>query len=73
MHPMTSSAKKRETELAGAQGRVKDLEALLQRSEAELATALSEKRGLEGDVSELLAQLAKVRTWASRGRVGRGA
>ncbi|KAK2086971.1 hypothetical protein P7K49_032878 [Saguinus oedipus] len=52
-------AKKREGELTVAQGRVKDLESLFHRSEAELAAALSDKRGLESDVAELRAQLAK--------------
>uniref|UniRef100_A0A673U477 Lamin B2 n=1 Tax=Suricata suricatta TaxID=37032 RepID=A0A673U477_SURSU len=50
---------KREGELTVAQGRVKDLESLFHRSEAELAAALSDKRGLESDVAELRAQLAK--------------
>lgn len=59
----TSSAKKREGELTVAQGRVKDLESLFHRSEAELAAALSDKRGLENDVAELRAQLAKVVAW----------
>jgi lamin B len=54
------SAKKREGELTVAQGRVKDLESLFHRSEAELATALSDKQGLETEVAELRAQLAKV-------------
>ncbi|KAL6063130.1 hypothetical protein STEG23_037782 [Scotinomys teguina] len=53
------SAKKREGELTVAQGRVKDLESLFHRSEAELASALSDKHGLENDVVELRAQLAK--------------
>ncbi|XP_037679783.1 lamin-B2 isoform X2 [Choloepus didactylus] len=53
------SSKKREGELTVAQGRVKDLESLFHRSEVELAAALSEKRGLESDVAELRAQLAK--------------
>lgn len=43
-----------------AQGRVKELESLFHRSEAELAAALSDKRSLESDVAELRAQLAKV-------------
>ena len=43
-----------------AQGRVKDLESLFHRSEAELAAALSDKRSLESDVTDLRAQLAKV-------------
>lgn len=54
------SAKKREGELTVAQGRMKDLESLFHRSEAELASALSDKHGLETDVAELRAQLAKV-------------
>lgn len=43
-----------------AHGRVKDLESLFHRSEAELAAALSDKHSLESDVAELRAQLAKV-------------
>ncbi|EHH29444.1 Lamin-B2, partial [Macaca mulatta] len=56
---VNKSAKKREGELTVAQGRVKDLESLFHRSEVELAAALSDKRGLESDVAELRAQLAK--------------
>ncbi|XP_004441394.2 PREDICTED: lamin-B2 [Ceratotherium simum simum] len=55
----SKSSKKREGELVVAQARVKDLESLFQRSEAELGAALSDKRSLEGDVAELRAQLAK--------------
>ncbi|XP_055286486.1 lamin-B2 [Moschus berezovskii] len=55
----TKSAKKREGELTVAQGRVRDLESVFHRSEAELAAALSDKRTLENDVAELRAQLAK--------------
>lgn len=43
-----------------AQGRVKELESLFHRSEAELAAALGDKHGLETEVAELRAQLAKV-------------
>ncbi|XP_011370943.1 lamin-B2 isoform X1 [Pteropus vampyrus] len=53
------SSKKRESELTVAQGRVKDLESLFHRSEAELAAALSDKHVLENDVAELRAQLAR--------------
>lgn len=66
---LTCSASKREGELTVAQGRVKDLESLFHRSEAELAAALSDKRSLESDVAELQAQLAKV----GRGSWGPGA
>ncbi|XP_062968343.1 lamin-B2 [Cynocephalus volans] len=55
----SKSARKRQGELTVAQGRVKDLESLFHRSEAELAAALSDKRGLENDVAELRTQLAK--------------
>ncbi|XP_004866131.1 lamin-B2 [Heterocephalus glaber] len=61
LEEVTKSAKKREGELTVAQGRVKDLESLFHRSEVELATALSDKRSLEGDVVELQAQVAKAR------------
>ncbi|XP_036898354.1 lamin-B2 isoform X3 [Sturnira hondurensis] len=53
------SYKKKDGELTVAQGRVKDLESLFHRSEAELAAALSDKRSLESDVTDLRAQLAK--------------
>lgn len=43
-----------------AQGRIKDLEVLFHRSEAELNTVLNEKRTLEAEVADLRAQLAKV-------------
>lgn len=43
-----------------AQGRVRELESLFHRSEAELAAAISDKHVLENDVAELRAQLAKV-------------
>lgn len=56
-----------------AQGRVKDLETLFHRSEAELAAALSDKRSLESEVAELRAQLAKVGGFGVRRRLsGRG-
>lgn len=59
-----------------AQGRVKDLESLFHRSEAELAAALSDKRGLESSVAELRAQLAKAGfrgalVWGRPGASGR--
>ncbi|KAM6168047.1 lamin-B2-like [Erethizon dorsatum] len=59
LEEVTKSTKKREGELTVAQGRVKDLESLFHWSEVELATALSDKRSLEGDVTELRAQVAK--------------
>lgn len=56
---ITKNYKKKDSDLAGALARIKDLEALFHRSEAELNTALNEKRTLQGDVADLQAQLAK--------------
>lgn len=55
------SYKKKDADLSVAQGRIKDLEVLFHRSEAELNTVLNEKRSLEAEVADLRAQLAKVR------------
>lgn len=48
-----------EGELKVAQGPVKDLASMFRPSEAELATARGDKHGLEAEVAELRAQLAK--------------
>ncbi|XP_043828998.1 lamin-B2 [Dromiciops gliroides] len=56
---VNKNCKKKDGDLTVAQGRVKDLESLFHRSEAELSAALSDKRNLENDVAELRAQLAK--------------
>ncbi|KFV52373.1 Lamin-B2, partial [Tyto alba] len=53
------SYKKKDADLSVAQGRIKDLEVLFHRSEAELNTVLNEKRSLESEVADLRAQLAK--------------
>lgn len=53
---------KKESDLAGAQQRVKDLEALLNSKDASLTTALGEKRSLEVENRDLKAQIAKVKT-----------
>lgn len=53
------SAKKQKGELPVAQGRVKDLESLFHYSDAVSASALGDKHGLETEVAELPAQLAK--------------
>uniref|UniRef100_A0A8C0JAV7 Lamin B2 n=1 Tax=Chelonoidis abingdonii TaxID=106734 RepID=A0A8C0JAV7_CHEAB len=50
---------KKDADLSVAQSRIKDLEALFHRSEAELSTALNEKRSLEAEVADLRTQLAK--------------
>lgn len=47
--------------MAGAQQRVKDLEALLNSKDASLTTALGEKRSLEVENRDLKAQIAKVK------------
>lgn len=51
---------KKESDLAGAQQRLKDLEALLNSKDASLTTALGEKRNLEVENRDLKAQVAKV-------------
>lgn len=51
---------KKESDLAGALQRLKDLEALLNSKDASLTTALGEKRNLEVENRDLKAQVAKV-------------
>lgn len=54
------SYNKRDVEAAGAQARVKDLEAQLNAKDATLSTALSEKRNLEARLADLQEQLQEV-------------
>lgn len=58
--PFPSSYNKKDSVAAGAQARLKDLEAQLNSKEAMLATVLSEKRGLEATLSDLQEQLQEV-------------
>lgn len=51
---------KKDTDLVGCQARLKDVEALLNTKEASLATAYSEKKGLEAMLSDLQAQIQEV-------------
>ncbi|XP_076020183.1 lamin-B1-like [Genypterus blacodes] len=53
---------KRDSEAAGAQARLKDLEAQLNSKEATLTTALSEKRGLEATMMDLHQQMQELDT-----------
>ncbi|KAH0625999.1 hypothetical protein JD844_034398 [Phrynosoma platyrhinos] len=53
------SYKKKDGEWSTSQGRIRELEVLFHRSEAELTTTLTEKRNLEAEVADLRAQLAK--------------
>ncbi|XP_059206006.1 lamin-A-like isoform X1 [Centropristis striata] len=53
---------KKESDLAAAQLRLKDLEALLNSKDASLTTALGEKRSLEVENRDLKAQVAKLDT-----------
>ncbi|OXB59995.1 hypothetical protein ASZ78_008131 [Callipepla squamata] len=59
LEEFNKSCKKKDADLSTAQGRIKDLEVLFHRSEAELNTVLNEKRSLEAEVADLRAQLAK--------------
>ncbi|XP_024151527.1 lamin-A isoform X1 [Oryzias melastigma] len=53
---------KKESDLAAAQQRLKDLEALMNSKDASLTTALGEKRNLEVENRELKAQVSKLDT-----------
>ncbi|XP_070777468.1 lamin-A-like [Enoplosus armatus] len=53
---------KKESDLAGASQRLKDVEALLNSKDASLSTALGEKRNLEVENRDLKAQVAKLDT-----------
>ena len=52
---------KKDSEAAGAQARLKDLEAQVNTKEAVLATALSEKRALEASLADLQGHIEEVR------------
>ncbi|XP_053152903.1 lamin-B2 [Hemicordylus capensis] len=56
---LSKSYKKKDGEWSTSQGRIKELEVLFHRSEAELTATLTEKRNLEAEVADLRAQLAK--------------
>ncbi len=58
--PLPFSYKKKDSEATGAQARLRDVEAQLNSKEAMLATALSEKRGLEATLADLQEQLQEV-------------
>ncbi|KAK5900448.1 hypothetical protein CgunFtcFv8_025407 [Champsocephalus gunnari] len=53
---------KKDSEAAGSQARLKDLEAQLNSKDAMLATALSESRGLEATLADLREQLQELET-----------
>lgn len=59
---LVQSFNKKDAEAAGAQARLKDVEAQLNSKEAMLATALSEKRALEATLAELQEQLQELET-----------
>ncbi|KAL8177996.1 UNVERIFIED_CONTAM: Lamin-B2 [Gekko kuhli] len=56
---LNKSYKKKDGEWSTSQGRIKELEVLFHRSEAELTATLTEKRNLEAEVADLRSQLAK--------------
>lgn len=57
---LSCSYNKKDAEAAASQARLKDLDAQLNTKEAMLATALSEKRGLEATLADLQEQLQEV-------------
>lgn len=63
------SYKKKDGEWSTSQGRIKELEVLFHRSEAELTATLSEKQSLEAEVADARAQLAKVQAWQAGGHL----
>lgn len=63
------SYKKKEGECSTSQGRIRELEVLFHRSEAELTATLSEKQSLEAEVADARAQLAKVQAWQAAGQL----
>lgn len=60
----SSSAKKREGDLAAALSRASTLETQLNKSEAALTTALSQNTSLSSELTDVKGQLAKVGTAA---------
>ncbi|XP_068089836.1 lamin-B2 [Hyperolius riggenbachi] len=56
---LTKNFKKKDADFVTAQHRIKDLEALHFRSEAELTATVEEKRKLEAELADLRSQLAK--------------
>ncbi|XP_048354471.1 lamin-B2 [Sphaerodactylus townsendi] len=56
---LNKSYKKKDGEWSTSQGRIKELEVLFHRSEAELTTTLTDKRNLEAELADLRSQLAK--------------
>lgn len=63
------SYKKKDGEWSTSQGRIRELEVLFHRSEAELTATLSEKQSLEAEVADAQAQLAKVQAWQAAGQL----
>lgn len=57
---LLQSYAKKDSDLAGCQARLKDVEALLNSKEASLATALSERKSLEGSLADLQAQIQEL-------------
>lgn len=52
---------KKESDLSGAQIKLREYEAALNSKDAALATALGDKKSLEGDLEDLKDQIAQVR------------
>ncbi|XP_072515125.1 lamin-B1 [Salminus brasiliensis] len=57
---LLQSYAKKDADLAGCQARLKDVEALLHSKEASLATALSERKTLEGTLADLQEQIQEL-------------
>lgn len=68
---MSYSYAKKESDLNGAQMKLREYEAALNSKDAALATALGDKKSLEGDLEDLKDQIAQVRQTLVLSRVGR--
>uniref|UniRef100_A0A8B9L203 Lamin B1 n=1 Tax=Astyanax mexicanus TaxID=7994 RepID=A0A8B9L203_ASTMX len=67
---LLQSYAKKDSDLAGCQARLKDVEALLNSKEASLATALSERKALEGSLADLQAQIHEASLASARKQLG---
>lgn len=68
---MSYSYAKKESDLNGAQMKLREYEAALNSKDAALATALGDKKSLEGDLEDLKDQIAQVRQMLVLSPVGR--
>ena len=71
LFPTSYSYAKKESDLSGAQMKLREYEAALNSKDAALATALGDKKSLEGEVEDLKDQVAQVSSALLLSRCGR--